>query len=297
MKIHVLGSSAGGGLPQWNCGGVYSTRARQGDPDVPPRTQPSIALSADGQRWSIINASPDIRDQFARFPGLAPRLGTRDIPLDTVVITTADLDHTIGMLVLRESLPYRIVSTPWVRDTILENNAAWRLLEPAWGVVQLDEPFPLDRGELLEAKLFPVPGKVPLYLSELASNHASATVGVRVSDTRTRRRLVYAAGVKSFDSGTLAELESADVRFVDGTFYTANELLEMRPGAADAYAMGHQPIGGPDGSLEALAKLPGRSIYIHINNTNPILDAASPETAAVRAKGVEIAYDGMEFEL
>ena len=107
MKIHVLGSSAGGGLPQWNCGGVYSTRARQGDPDVPARTQPSIALSADGARWSIINASPDIRDQFARFEGLAPRLGTRDIPLDTVVITNADLDHTIGMLILRESLPYR----------------------------------------------------------------------------------------------------------------------------------------------------------------------------------------------
>jgi len=297
MKIQVLGSSAGGGLPQWNCGGVYSTRARQGDPDVPPRTQPSIAISADGERWSIINASPDIRDQFARFPGLAPRLGTRDIPLDTVVITNADLDHTIGMLILRESLPYRIVSTPWVRDAVLENNAAWRLLEPAWGVVQLDEIFALDRGEVLEAKLFPVPGKVPGYLSELASNHASATVGVRVSDTRTRKRLVYAAGVKSFDPGTLAELEAADVRFVDGTFYTPNELLAMRPGAPDAYAMGHQPISGPDGSLKALAKLPGRSIYIHINNTNPILDAGSKETAAVREQGVEIAFDGMALEL
>ena len=297
MKIQVLGSSAGGGLPQWNCGGVYSTRARAGDPDVPPRTQPSIAVSADGERWSIINASPDIRDQFARFPGLAPRLGTRDIPLDTVVITNADLDHTIGLLILRESLPYRIISTPWVRDAILENNAAWRLLEPAWGVVRLDEAFALDRGELLEAKLFPVPGKVPGYLNELASNHASATVGVRVCDARSQRRLVYAAGVKSFDPGTLAELGAADIRFVDGTFYTADELLEMRPGAPDAFAMGHQPIGGPDGSLRALAKLPGRSIYIHINNTNPILDAGSPETAEVRERGVEIAFDGMELDL
>ena len=297
MQVQVLGSSAGGGLPQWNCGGVYSTRARQGDPDVPPRTQPSIAISAEGDRWSIINASPDIRDQFARFPGLAPRPGTRDIPLDTVVITNADLDHTIGMLILRESLPYRIISTPWVRDAILENNAAWRLLEPAWGVAKLDEPFALDGAGLLEAKLFPVPGKVPTYLSELVSNHASATVGVRVTDTRTGKRLVYAAGVKSFDPGTLSELEAADVRFVDGTFYTPDELLAMRPGAPDAYAMGHQPIGGSDGSLAALAKLPGRSIYIHINNTNPILDAASPETAAVRDAGVEIAWDGMELEV
>jgi len=297
MKIHVLGSGASGGLPQWNCGGSYSTRARQGDPDVPPRSQVSVALTADSERWSIINASPDIRDQFARFPGLAPRSDTRDVPLDTVVITSADLDHTLGLLILRESLPYRIISTPWVRDTILEHNAAWRLLEPAWSVVKLDETFALDRGEALEAKLFPIPGKVPRYLSELAGRHASASTGVRVSDTRTRKRLVYATGVKSFDAGTLAELEAADLRLVDGTFFRSNELLAMRPGAADAQAMGHLPIGGADGSLATLAKLPGRSLYIDINTTNPIVDATSPEAASVRRGGVEIAFDGMEFEL
>jgi len=297
MKIHVLGSSAGGGLPQWNCGGEYSMRARQGDPSVPQRSQPSIAVSADGERWSIINASPDIRDQLARFPGLYPRPGTRDIPLDTVVVTNADLDHSMGLLVLRESLPYRIVTTGWVKNAILENNAAWRLMEPAWGAVGLDSGFPLDRDGKLEARLFPVPGKVPGYLSDLCSNHPEATVGVRITDARTGKRLVYAAGIKAYDSATLAELEQADCRFVDGTFFHAEELLAMRPGAPDAHAMGHLPIGGPDGSLARLAKLPGRSLYIHLNNTNPVVDGASREAAEITRAGVEVAMDGMELEL
>ena len=297
MRIHILGSSAGGGLPQWNCGGPYSMRARRGDPAVPPRSQPSIAVSADAERWSVVNASPDIRDQLAGFEGLYPREGSRDLPLDTVIITNADLDHSMGLLVLRESLPYRIVSTPWVRDAILRNNAAWRLVEPAWGTAELDQGFELDRAGHLEARFFPVPGKVPGYLSELERNSAEATVGVRITDTRNGKRLVYAAGIQAYDSGTLAELVAADVRFVDGTFFSAEELLALRPGAADARTMGHLPVGGPDGSLAILAELPGRSFYTHINNTNPMLDAASPEAGAVRARGVEIAYDGMELEL
>jgi pyrroloquinoline quinone biosynthesis protein B len=297
LRIHVLGSSAGGGLPQWNCGGTYSMRARRRDPDCPPRSQPSIAVSADGERWSIVNASPDIRDQLARFPGLYPREGTRDIPLDTVTLTNCDLDHSMGLLVLRESLPYRIVTTPWVRSAVLDNNAAWRLLEPAWGVARIDQEFALDREEVLVARFFPVPGKVPGYLEGLVSNHPEATVGLRITDTRTGRRLVYAAGIKALDDATLAELAAADLRFVDGTFWTARELLDLRPGAPDAHAMGHLPIGGPDGSLVRMSRLPGRSIYIHINNTNPILDARSDEARAVREAGVEIATDGMELEL
>jgi len=297
MKVHVLGSSAGGGLPQWNCGGEYSARARQGDPDVPQRAQPSIAVSADGERWSIINASPDMRTQLAAFPGLYPRAGTRDIPLDTVVVTNADLDHSMGLLVLRESLPYRIVTTPWVKDAILRNNAAWRLLEPAWGAVKLDTAFALDRDGVLEARLFPVPGKVPGYLSALEKNAAETTVGVRITDTRTGHRLAYAAGIQAYDSGTLAELAAADCRFVDGTFFSADELLAMKPGAPDAHAMGHLPVGGPGGSLEVLSAMPGRSIYIHINNTNPMVDAGSKEAAQVRERGLEIAFDGMAFEL
>jgi len=297
VKVRVLGSSAGGGLPQWNCGGPNSVRARAGDTDVPMRSQPSIAISSGDGRWSIANASPDIRDQLARFPGLHPRPGTRDIPLDTVVLTNADLDHTLGLLILRESLPYRVLTTRWIRDALLEHNAMFRLLEPAFGTLELDQPFSLDREGVLEAKLFPVPGKVPTWLQELASNSAEATLALRVTDKRSGKRLVFAPGIQKLDSGTLAELRQADLRFVDGTFFTGDELRAMRPGAVDAVRMGHVPIGGPQGSLAVLRELPGRSFYIHMNNTNPVLDAGSAERKLVENAGIGVSMDGLEVEL
>jgi pyrroloquinoline quinone biosynthesis protein B len=296
MRARVLGSSAGGGLPQWNCGCPHCVRARAGDPAVPPRTQPSLAVSADGGRWSLLNASPDVREQLARFPALHPRPGTRDLALDTIVLTNADLDHVLGLLVLRESLPHRIVSTRWVRDALLSHNAVFRLLEPAWGVVKLDEPVRLDRDARLEARLFPVPGKVPTHLTELASNAPEATVGVRVTDTSTGRRLVYVPGIRSLDGGALAELEAAACAFVDGTFFSGHELSSVRPGAPDAAAMGHVPVSGDGGSLLRLAALGGRRIYTHLNNTNPLVDAGSRERRWVDASGVEVAFDGMELE-
>ena len=297
MRIRVLGSAAGGGLPQWNCGCERCVRARAGDPAVPPRTQPSIAVSADGVRWSIVNASPDVRDQLARFPALHPRPGTRDIPLDTILVTNADVDHVLGLLVLRESLPYRIVSTPFVRDALQGHNALFHLLEPAWGIAKLDQPVMLDRDGHLEARFFPVPGKVPTWLAKLASNQPETTVGVRITDLRSGRRLVYAPGVAKLDAGTLAEFEAASCSFVDGTFFRNDELSAMRPGAPDATAMGHVPISGPGGSFPILAELRGRVVYIHINNTNPILDANSPEASLVLRAGIEIAMDGMEVEI
>jgi len=297
VKVRVLGSCAGGGLPQWNCGGANSVRARRGDPDVPPRTQPSLAVSADGQRWSILNASPDVRDQLAAFPGLHPRPGTRDVPLDTVALTSAELDHVLGLLVMREALSYRIVSTRWVRDAILEHNAAWRLLEPAWGTAVLDTPVVLDRDGALEARWFPVAPKVPAYLRDVAKPHPETTTGLRITERSSGARLAFVPGLKSLDSATTAELAAADIRFVDGTFFTAGELREMKPGAPDAPAMGHVPISGPESSLATLAELSGRTYYIHMNNTNPVLDAASPECLRVRRAGIEIASDGLELEL
>jgi pyrroloquinoline quinone biosynthesis protein B len=264
---------------------------------MPPRMQPCLAVSADGTRWSLLNASPDLRLQLAGFPALHPRPGTRDVAIDSVVLTSAELDHTMGLLVLREALCYRIVSTPWVRDAVLGNDAAWRLLEPCWGTVRPDEPIALDRKGDLEARLFPVPGKVPGYLRKLAGIHPQANVGVRLTDRRSGRRLVFVPGAKSLDEGTLAELAAADVRFVDGTFFTADELQRLRPGAPDAFAMGHLPISGPGGSLVQLAELRGRTLYFHMNGTNPVLDAASPEASRVRAAGLEVARDGQELEL
>lgn len=297
MKIRVLGSAAGGGLPQWNCGGDHSVRARADDPDVPRRNQSSIAISSGDGRWTIVNASPDVRTQLADFPGLHPRSGTRDIPLDNVLVTSANLENILGLLVLREALPYRVLTTPWIRRALVEHNIAFHLLEPAFHSMKLDQPFPLDRKGVLEAKLLPVPGKVPTYLKEIFNNSAETTLGLRVIDKRTGKRLVYAPGLQTLDSGTMAELAQADLRFVDGTFFTADELRTMRPGTADAIAMGHVPIGGPDGSLTRYKGLGGHTFYTHINNTNPILDAQSPERAQVEAAGIKIAEDGMELEL
>jgi pyrroloquinoline quinone biosynthesis protein B len=297
VKIRILGSAAGGGLPQWNCGCPNCVRARAGDPRVPPRAQPSVAVSGSGRRWSLLNASPDLRAQLAAFPALHPRSGTRDLALESVVLTNADLDHVLGLLVLREALPHRIVSTAWVRDALLEHNAVFRIVAAAWGAAKLDEPIPLDRDGELEARLFPVPGKVPTHLAELASNHPEATVGVRITEALGRRRLVYLPGARRLDEAAWAELEAADCAFVDGTFFAEHELAGMRPGAPTATEMGHAPIGGRDGTLARLARLRGRRLYTHVNNTNPILDADSPERRAVEAAGVEVAADGMELEL
>lgn len=297
IRVRVLGSAAGGGLPQWNCGCENCVRARTGDPAVPARAQPSIAVSAGGTRWSLLNAAPDVRDQLARVRALHPRPGTRDVPLDAIVLTNADLDHVLGLLVLREALPHRIVSTPFVRRALLRHNAVFRLLEPAFAEVRLDQTFLLDRDDALEAKLFPVPGKPPGWLRDLERSQPEATVGVRITDRRSGRRLVYAPGVQRLDLGTLAELAAADLRFVDGTFAAEHELLAMRPGAPSATEMGHVPVGGPGGSLRLLEGLPGRTFYIHMNNTNPLLDAGSKEREAVARAGVGVAEDGMELEL
>ena len=298
MKVRVLGSCAGGGLPQWNCGCENCVRARAGDPDVPARTQPSVAVSADGARWSILNAAPDIRHQLAATPTLHPRPGTRDLPIDSIVLTNAELDHTMGLLVLREALSYRICSTEWVRRALLDHNACFRLLDAAWGAFGLDRPFHLDREEQLEARFFPAPGKTPGFLKEVAEPYtAEGNVGVRVTELPTGRRLVFVPGTREIDAGVAAELEAADCAFVDGTFHTADELRKLRPGAPDAFAMAHVPIEGPRGSLAPLSGLRGRRLYIHMNNTNPVLDAASPEAHGARKHGVEIALDGMEFEI
>jgi pyrroloquinoline quinone biosynthesis protein B len=297
MQVRVLGSAAGGGLPQWNCGGPNSVRARAGAARLAPRTQTCVAVSADGARWSLLCASPDLRQQLAAFSGLHPRPGTRDVALDTVVLPSAELDVTAGLLSLREAQSYRVLSTPWVKRALCEHDAIFRLFEPVWGSARLDEPTRLDREGRLEARFFPVAPKLPAYLRDLVKPQADTTCGVRLVDTASGARLVFAPALGALDSATLAELAAADVRFVDGTFFTRDELRALRPGAPDALAMGHVPISGDGGSLTRLASLPGRTLYLHMNATNPILDPESPEAARVRAVGIEIADDGMELSL
>src|SRR5262249_10313643 len=151
---------------------------------------------------------------LAAVPALHPRPGTRDVPIDTVALTSAELDHVLGLLVLREALSFRIASTRWVRDAILDHNAAWRLLEPVWGAAALDAPVFLDRESRLEARFFPVAPKVPGYLRDVAKPHAETTTGLRITERATGARLAVVPGLASLDSATAAELAAADVRFV-----------------------------------------------------------------------------------
>jgi pyrroloquinoline quinone biosynthesis protein B len=297
VHVRVLGSAAGGGVPQWNCGGANSVRARSGDAQLAPRTQAGLAVSADGVRWSLLSASPDLRQQLAAFPALHPRPGTRDVPLDTVVLTSAELDVTLGLLSLREAQSYRVLSTPWVRNALFEHDAVFRLFEPAWGSARIDESVRLDREGRLEARFFPLAAKVPGYRRVLVRPAADTTGGVRGVDRASGKRLVFAPALGALDTATLAELAAADLRFVDGTFFTRDELRALRPGAPDALAMGHVPISGEGGSLTRLASLPGRTLYLHMNATNPIVDSHSEEAARVRAVGIEVAQDGQELSL
>src|SRR5262245_38931482 len=169
MKLRILGSAAGGGLPQWNCGGENSVRARAGDAAVPARAQTCVAVSADGARWSLLWASPDLRSQLAAFAPLHPRAGTRDVPLDSVRLTSPELDCVSGLLPRRRAVTYPGASTRWVRDSLIGNGAPCRPLGPVWSGVALDRPIHLDRGETLEARFFPVAPKLPSYLRELAT--------------------------------------------------------------------------------------------------------------------------------
>jgi pyrroloquinoline quinone biosynthesis protein B len=304
MHILILGSAAGGGLPQWNCNCANCRAARAGDVRVPPRSQPSLAISDDGERWHLVNAGPDIRQQIMATPALHPRQGIRDTPIRSIVLTNADIDHTLGLLILRESRPYCIYATPWLRRVLLESNAVFRLLqrppEPVqWHDLTLEQAFTLPEGSFLQITPFAVPGKVPLYLQETAANAPEATIGLRIEDTRSHGKLVFLPGVQAYDDRVEKAIDTADVLMMDGTAFVDTEMQALGiPHAPTARAMGHWPVGGPDGTIAHLRgrRIP-RKIFVHINNTNPMLRSDSREAAAVRDAGWEIGYEGMSIEL
>jgi pyrroloquinoline quinone biosynthesis protein B len=298
MKVRVLGSAAGGGFPQWNCACGNCRAARAGDGHVRPRTQDSIAVSADGHAWVVLNASPEIRAQIESFEGLHPR-AARDTPIAALVLTNGDLDHTLGLFSLRESHPITVVSTAAVRSGILEANVMVRTLQRfdgqlTWHALALGAELVVAG---LRIELFPVEGKRPVHLERVGDASPEDNVGVLATDG-AGKRVAYVPGVASLDAASRAKIEGADVVLFDGTFWSADEL--SKPGLMNKRAedMAHWPLGGEDGSLQALAKLrAGRKIYTHINNTNPILRDDSPERRAVEAAGVEVAYDGLTIEV
>jgi pyrroloquinoline quinone biosynthesis protein B len=308
MRVHVLGSAAGGGFPQWNCNCRNCAGLRRGSIRATARTQSSIAVSADGERWYLANASPDIRQQIESFAQLHPRRDARDTPIEAIMLTNADVDHVAGLLSLRESQPLLIYATETVRGWVIGSNAIFRVLSVApkqsrWEKIELNKARPLiglngkAAGILFEA--FAVPGKPPTYLG-LQHGPDEATIGLRFVDERSGRSVAYVPGIKQIDSRLAQILRGCDCILFDGTCWSDDELIAQGAGTKTALAMGHLPIGGPGGSLNNMAKVQvetQRRIYIHINNTNPILDEDSAQRREVEAAGWEIAFDGMDFEV
>ncbi len=294
----VLGAAAGGGFPQWNCNCDVCRLAWAGDARVRPRTQASLAVSATGERWTLLNASPDLRWQLMATPALYPRGARRGSPLDSVVLTGAEIDQTAGLLSLRERSHFNLIATAATLAAVADNPMFGVLAsEVVWRrAVAPGQRFTLDDG--LDAELFLVPGKLPLYLEGEDPDTASETaanVGVEISDGRGR--LAYVPGAALVTPALHERLSRADVILFDGTLYTDDEMIRTGTGTKAGRRMGHMPIHGPDGTLAALQDLSARRIFVHINNTNPILIDGSAERARVEAAGWEVAEDGMEIVL
>lgn len=308
MQILVLGSAAGGGFPQWNCNCANCRRARAGDPAAPSRTQSSLAVSADGERWLLLNASPDLRQQIGANPALHPRRGARHSPISAVVLSNGDVDHVAGLLTLRENQPLVVYGSERIQATLREN-AVFNVLNPtvvARRTLALEERLAVTAfdgaGLGLQVTAFAVPGKVALYME---NDKAGPGFGTQSGDTigleiraDEKRRFFYLPACASLSPELVARLRGAPLVFFDGTLWQDDEMISMGVGTKTGRRMGHMSIGGEDGSLAAFAALGvQRRIFVHINNTNPILIAGSPERLQVEAAGWEVAYDGMETRL
>lgn len=292
MKAIVLGAAAGGGFPQWNCRCEACALAWSGDMRAPWRTQASLAVTGDGESWSLVNASPDLGSQIRAARALWPR-AQRHSPIGAVVLTSAEIDHVAGLLNLRERHEFDLIALDPVLAAI-DANPIFAAVPARRVMAAAGRPFALPGG--LVAELFTVPGKAPLYLEgeELRlESEAGETAGIRISGGG--RSLVYIPGCAAITPELEARADAADLLFFDGTLFTDDEMVRTGVGTKTGRRMGHLPISGEGGSLGWLAqRRAGRKIYVHLNNTNPALIAGSPERLMIAAAGVEVAIDGME---
>lgn len=309
LRVLVLGAAAGGGFPQWNSNNQASRRARAGDPAARPASQSSLAVSADGRNWVLFNASPDLRQQINDNPQLHPNQGVRHSPIAAVVLTNGDVDHVAGMLTLRESHPLAVYGTGRVLSVLAENTI-FNVLNPAFvdrRTISLGESFePAGKdgqatGLLVEP--FAVPGKVALYKEDAAAGADFGTVeedtiGLRLAERDGDAYFYYIPGCAALPPALRERLKGAPLVMFDGTLWQDEEMLVQKAGVKTGRRMGHMSLSGPQGTIATFAPLAvERKVFIHINNTNPVLLADSPERAEAEAAGWEIAHDGMEIEL
>ncbi|MGO9125205.1 MAG: pyrroloquinoline quinone biosynthesis protein PqqB [Terriglobales bacterium] len=309
MRITILGSAAGGGFPQWNCNCRNCQSLRDGTFQGKARTQTQVAVTNDNQHWFLLNTSPDLRLQVEATPSLHPRNGQRDSPISGVLLTSGDIDQVAGLLSLRELQPFRIHCTRSLRRILQEDNSLFAMLDRvpnqvSWREITPGQVFPLldlaaaDLGIRCEG--FSLGKRFPAYVSAQRSSSLrpeEALLGLFL-ESPSGSRLAYMPAVPAIDESLLKHLETADLLLFDGTFWSDDELIRVQGSGATAHQMGHVPVSGADGSLRKLAGLRRpRKVFIHINNTNPMLDESGPQYREVRDAGWEIAEDHSNFDL
>lgn len=303
MKIRVLGSGAGGGFPQWNCNCHNCHRLRHQEMNGTARTQSSIAVSTDDRNWLLFNTSPDIRAQLEAFPAIQPREGVRDTGIKAILLIDSQIDHTTGMLMLREGKPLQVYCSEMVRQDLSTGFPLFKMLEDYCTVEH--HPVPLDGGS------FTIPGiddlrfyshslksKAPPYSPHRNNPHDGDNIGVIIEQISTGKKVYYAPGLGEIEPHVMAAMQDADCLLVDGTFWTDDEMEQQGISPKKAREIGHLPQSGPGGMIEVLDGVhETRKILIHINNTNPILDDDSAQRRQLTEAGIEVACDGMEIIL
>jgi pyrroloquinoline quinone biosynthesis protein B len=307
MQVKILGSAAGGGFPQWNCACANCSLIRSGKFSGKPRTQAQVAISANGVSWFLLGASPDLRTQIEANPDLHPKQGTRSTPICGVLLTCCELDHVTGLLHLRELQPFNVYATPSVISILRDQNSMFRMLnrvarQVCWEPVRPGERFQLtapcrEEGGIL-CRPLALSDRYPSYVLHPEKLPAEdATLGF-ILTSKEGRSVGYFPVVGSITEELREHLERIDLVLFDGTFWSEDELMQVQGSAQRAHAMGHIPVGGEAGSLGQLRGIRGgRKLYIHINNTNPMLNEAGPENRAVREAGWELAEDGWQVTL
>ena len=312
MRVKILGSAAGGGFPQWNCACQNCRGLRSGTFPGKARTQAQVAISADGHSWFLLGASPDLRSQIEAAAELHPREGVRQSPIVGAVLANADVDHVLGLLLLRELQPLRLYATESIRRILCEDNSMFAMLQRIPGQVNWSGFAPGTTFSLLNAAgedsglrchAVSLGTHYPAYVSPKRQSElrlGEASLGLIV-ESPSGKRLAYMPAVPQIDDVLLKEFDSADVLLCDGTFWSDDELIRIQGSGHNvktARQMGHVPVSSAEGSLRKLAGLRRpRKIYVHINNTNPMLNEAGPEYRQVREGGWEIAEDGWQFDL
>jgi pyrroloquinoline quinone biosynthesis protein B len=299
MRVRILGTAAGGGVPQWNCAceGCAAARAHPSR----RRLHASIAVEASEGRWYVVNATPDIAEQIETSAELRPGPG-RLTPLAGVILTDAELDHTLGLPRLREAPSLHVIATGTVREALARGLRLDRVLAPyaglTWTDLPEDEPVPLGDGEHVEFRAVRVSGKRPRYAADLDVRDGAWSVALHVTDRRSGKSLVYAPAVADWPPALDRALAAADCVIVDGTFWDDDEPRRSGFTERTATGMGHLPISGPDGTAERLRKLPAaRRLYTHLNNTNPLVDPGHDGHRTLAGMGIEVASEGLVIEL